>query len=223
MPSLFFLLSSLNFLLIFILGLYDSYLLLLCLLPWTMIFYAIIIFKGVSFSDRDPIYQHSGKLYWIGRGAFQATLVASLNLIISAMIISNESISRFDIIFGPYSSILMLFLLPMPGFLLFLLNGKNQEHLYELMSTRILSSDEDPIFVHLTTELLTKYQRYSDEYYKQVELIRKSIHEYLKGNFPQISSFFDLDQSYHLNLENLALFVTKRSIEPVMGENKNIR
>ncbi len=221
MPSLFFILSLLNFLFIFALGFFDSYLLLLCLLPWTIIFYAILSFKGISFTNRDPIHQYSGKLYWIGRGSFQATLVASLNLIISALIISNESLSQFDLQFGSFSSIMILFLLPMPGFLLFLLNGKNQEHLYELMSKKILSSDKEAPFVLLTNELLTKFQRYSDEYFKQLDLVRRSVHAYIDGEFPQISSFFDLDQSYHLNLENLALFVTKKTVAPVMGEIKN--
>lgn len=221
MPSLFFILSSINFLILFILGFYDSYLLLLCLLPWTIVFYAILSFKGISFTDRDPIYQYSGKLYWIGKASFQATLIASLNLIVSAMIISDESILRFDSQFGPFSSIMILFLLPMPGFLLFLLNGKNQEYLYELMSQKFLSTDEAPYFVLLTNELLTKYQRYSDEYFNQMDLVRKSVHEYLVREIPQISLFFDLDQTYHLNLENLALFVTKKTIAPVMGEIKN--
>ncbi len=221
MPSLFFILSLLNFLFIFSLGFYDSYLLLLCIIPWTIIFYAILSFKGISFTNKDPIHQYSGKLYWIGRGSFQATLIASLNLILSAMIISDESISRFDLQFGPFSSIMILFFLPMPGFLLFLLNGKNQEQLYEMMSKRILSSNEAPDFVFLTSELLTKVQRYSDAYFKQLDIIRKSIHEYLVGEFPQTSSFFDLDKAYHLNLEYLALFVTKNAIPPVMGEIKN--
>ena len=221
MPSLFFILSLINFLVVFSLGFYDSYLLLLSLLPWTIVFYTILNFKGISFTHKDPFYQYSGKLYWTGRGSFQATIIASLNLIISALIISNESLSQFDIQFGQFSSIMILFLLPMPGFLLFIMNGKNQEHLYELISEKILSSDEAPYFVLLTNELLTKYQRYSEEYFKQVNVIRKSVHEFLKGEIPQVSAFFDLDQSYHLNLENLAIFVTKKTIAPVMGEIKN--
>ena len=54
-----------------------------------------------------------------------------------------------------------------------------------------------------------------------MDLVRKSVHEYLVREIPQISLFFDLDQTYHLNLENLALFVTKKTIAPVMGEIKN--
>ena len=127
MPSLFFFLTFINFVVIFVLGFYDSYLLLLCILPWTIFFYALVNFKGISFSDGDPLYQYSGKLYWIGRGAFQATMVASLNLISSSMIISNEALLRFDSQFGLFSSLLILFFLPMPGFLLHMLNGKNQE------------------------------------------------------------------------------------------------
>ncbi len=175
----------------------------------------------MSFSNKDPIHQYSGKLYWIGRGSFQSTLTASLNLIISAMIISNDSIVRFETQFGFLSPIMILFLLPMPGFFLILSNGKNQEQLYDLISEKILSGDETPHFVLLTSELYQKIQRYSEDYFKQIDLIKKSVFEYIKGEFPEIAPFYDSEQSYHLNLENLALFITKKTIPQVMGENKN--
>ena len=175
----------------------------------------------MSFTNSDPIHHYSGKLYWIGRGSIQATLLACLNIVVSALLMSNEALSQFDLQFGSFSSILIFFLLPMPGFLLFMINGKNQEYLYDLLTKELLSTDEEIPFVFMTNELLTKFQRYSNEYFKQLDLVRKSVHEHINRKFPQISSFFDLNQSYHLNLENLALFVTRKTVAPVMGEIKN--
>ncbi|MHA2174562.1 MAG: hypothetical protein ACXABI_07015 [Candidatus Hodarchaeales archaeon] len=223
MFSLLSILSLLNFFIIFFIGLSDGYLLLLILLPWTIFVYISLVTKGFRISEDNLIYHYSGRLYWIGKRSFQATLLASLNLIISALIIPNTDFTNFDQQFGPLSSLLILFFLPMPGILIMSLTNNDREKLYNLMHQKLLQADEAPIFLVLTNNLLIKHKQYSDEYFKQIEEIRKNVYEYLEAEFPQITPFIDINASYHLNLENLAIILTRKifSQNNSMGEIKS--
>jgi hypothetical protein len=111
----------------------------------------------------------------------------------------------------------------MPGFLLFIMKGKDQERLYNLIYQNMNVIGEVPFFTVLTNELMTKIQPYSDEYFEQIGKIRESVYNYLSEQYPEISPFIDYNQSYHLNLENLALFLTKKTLTPdnFTGEIKN--
>ncbi|MHA2325572.1 MAG: hypothetical protein ACXACB_09230, partial [Promethearchaeota archaeon] len=88
---------------------------------------------------------------------------------------------------------------------------------------KLLQADEAPIFLVLTNNLLIKHKQYSDEYFKQIEEIRKNVYEYLEAEFPQITPFIDINASYHLNLENLAIILTRKifSQNNSMGEIKS--
>lgn len=83
---------------------------------------------------------------------------------------------------------------------------------------------EVPFFTVLTNELRTGIKQYSEEYFEQINKIRESVYDYLSGEYPHISPFIDYTQSYHLNLENLALFLTKKTLTPdnSTGEIKNV-
>jgi len=214
----------LNMFVIFVLGFYNSYLLLLILMPWTIVLFVAFSLKGLTFNSEDLIYQYSGKLFWVGKGSFQATMIASLNLISTALIIPNDTLALFDQQFGAFSSLLLLILQPMPGFLLFIYKGKDQDHLYELIYQNMIVLGEVPFFTVLTNELRTGIKQYSEEYFEQINKIRESVYDYLSGEYPHISPFIDYTQSYHLNLENLALFLTKKTLTPdnSTGEIKNV-
>ena len=197
--------------------------LLLVILPWTIFLFMAFSLKGLTFTSEDLVYQYSGKLFWVGKGSFQATMIASLNLVLTALIVSNEDMIFFDQQFGLFASILLLILLPMPGFLLFVIKGKDQERLYELVYQNMIVIGEVPFFTVLTNELNTKTKRYSDEYFEQINKIRESVYNYLSEQYPKISPFVDYTKSYHLNLENLALFLTKKTLtlDNLTGEIKN--
>ena len=220
-----FFLIILNYLVILTLGFYDTFLLLIIIFPWTVLLYVAFTYKGLRFSDNDIIYQYSGKLYWIGKGTFKATMIALLNLLISAILIPSNVMNILDSQFGPLTSILILFMLPMPGFLLISMERKNQEKLYELLYEHIcLKNNEIPLFIVLTNELRTKYKEYTDEYFKQIDIIRRSMHEYLTKEIPRIAPFVDIESSYYLRLDQLALFMAKKTFKPenTIGEIKNI-
>ena len=223
-PSFF--LIILNFIVILTLGFYDTLLLLIIIFPWTVLLFIAFTYKGLRFSNKDVIYQYSGKLYWIGKGTFKATMIALLNLLISAVLIPRDVMNLLDSQFGPLTSILLLFMLPMPGFLLINMERKNQEKLYDLLYEHIcLKNNEIPLFIVLTNELFgTKYKQYTDEYFKQMDLIRGSMHEYLIKEIPQISPFIDIESSYYLSLDQLAIFMAKKTFKPdnTIGEIKNI-
>ena len=223
MPHSLFFLFILNILIVLLLGFYNSYLLLLVIFPWTIILFIVFNLKGLTFSSEDPIYRYSGRLYWVGKRSFQATMVASLNLILTALIIPDSTLLLFDQQFGTFSSVLLLILLPTPGFFLLIMKGMDQERLYELIYQNMDTVKEVPFFTVLTNELITEMQRYSEDYFEQLNKIRESVYDYLSTEYPKISIFIDYNQSYHLNLENLALFLTKKTLTPVMpvGEIKN--
>ena len=214
MPHPLFLLFILDISIILFLGFYNSYLLLLVILPWTIILFIAFTLKGLTFNSEDPIYRYSGRLYWVGKRSFQVTMVASLNLILTALIIPDNTITAFDQQFGTLSSVLLLILLPMPGYFLFVLKGKDQDRLYNLIYRNMTVIEEVPFFTVLTNDLITNIQKYSEEYFEQINKIRESVYDYLSEQYPNISVFVDHTQPYHLNLENLALFLTKKTLTP---------
>jgi hypothetical protein len=152
----------------------------------------------------------TGKLYWIGQGVFQATVIAVVNVILGVLIIPDSSLDQFDLYFGLFSSILVLILLPLPGILILGMKKEDQERLYSLIYQEMVQRGEAPAFIELTSELLAKTERYTKEYTKQLEKIRDYTFQYLQQNFEQITPFFHQKQPFRLNLESLALFLTKK-------------
>ena len=209
---------------ILFLGFYDSFLLLIIILPWTTLLYVAFTYRGFRFSDDDVIYQYSGKLYWVGKGAFRSTLVALLNLLLSAILIPNSTLRLFDSYYGPLTSYLILIIIPLPGFLLISMEKKTQETLYELLYQQIcLKNDEIPLFIVLTNELITNFKPYSDEYFEKLAVIRQSLYEHLTKELPQIEPFVNIESSYCLNLDHLAMYMAKKTFkQDVTTEIKNI-
>ncbi len=210
MTSLFILIFSLDLLFIGIVSSVDGFLLLILVIPWTLLIYAVSCFKSLRFSTNDYLHQLTGKLYWIGQGVFQATVIAVINVILGVLIIPDSSLAQFDQIFGSFSSILVFMLLPLPGFLILGMKKEDQERLYSLIYQEMVQRGEAPAFIELTSELLTKTERYTKEYIKQLEQIRDYAFQYLQQNFEQITPFFHQKQPFRLNLESLAIFLTKK-------------
>ena len=102
-------------------------------------------------------------------------------------------------------------LLPFSGFLILSLKREDQERLYDLIYQEMIKRGEAPEFIELTSELLANKERYTDEYTNQLEKVRNYIYQYLHENLHQISSYFLQTQSYRLNLESLAIFLTKKA------------
>ncbi|UCG90117.1 MAG: hypothetical protein JSU57_06585 [Candidatus Heimdallarchaeota archaeon] len=210
MISLFLLITSLDLIFIGIVSSVDGFLLLLLILPWTVFIYLVLCFKGLRFSTNDHLEQLAGKLYWISQGVFQATVIAVINIILGVMIIPDSSLAQFDQAFGLFSSILVLVLLPFPSFLILGLKKDDQEQLYNLIFQEMVQRGEAPEFIELTSELLAKTERYTKEYTEQLEKVREYIYQYIQQNFEQISPFFVQKQPFRLNLESLAIFLTKK-------------
>ena len=214
MVSLPFLLISGNFLLIFSLVASNSSLLLLIIFPWTTLLFLGFTYKGFRFSDNDIICKYAGRLYWTGQGSFKATLIAVLNLLILAIMIPSSEMQVFDLRFGPLTSVLILIMLPIPGFLLFSMKKTDQEKLYALLHDRFCAENSEiPLFIVLTNELLTKYKQYTIEYFNQMELSRQECHAYLTKDIPHLSPFINIESSYALNLDDLALFLAKKTFK----------
>ncbi|MFX0183617.1 MAG: hypothetical protein ACFE95_11095 [Candidatus Hodarchaeota archaeon] len=211
MPHLFLIIFIFNLVFLGIILSLNGILFLILLFPWTLIVYASLCFKGFRFSSNDEFQQLAGKLYWISKGAIQATLIAIINVIIGALITPESVLVQFDQQFGMFTSIFVFMLLPLPGFLIFGLKGQEQEQLYNLIYQEIIRKGEAPEFIVLTSELFTKTERYSEEYLNQLQKIRESTFQFIKQNFPSISHFFEPSQSYRFNLENLAFFLTKKA------------
>lgn len=210
MTSLFILIFSLDLLFIGIVSSVDGFLLLILVIPWTLFIYTVSCFKSLRFSTNDYLQQLAGKLYWIGQGVFQATVISVINVILCVLIIPDYSLDQFNQYFGSFSSILVFMLLPLPGFIILGMKKEDQERLYSLIYQEMVQRGEAPAFVELTSELLTKTERYTKEYTKQLEQIRDYAFQYLQQNFEQISPFFDQKQPFRLNLEGLAIFLTKK-------------
>lgn len=189
----------------------DGFLLIILIIPWTLLIYAVLCFKGLRLTMNDLLQQLAGKLYWISKGVFQATVITVINVILGIILIPNSSLAQFDQFFGIFSSILIFMLLPIPGFLILSLKREDQERLYDLIYQEMIKRGEAPEFIELTSELLANKERYTDEYTNQLEKVRNYIYQYLHQNFYQISPYFLQTQSHRLNLESLAIFLTKKA------------
>lgn len=209
---LFLFFSDLAFILIF--SSVDGFVLLLLVIPWTLLIYLVLCFKGLKFFSTDHLQQLAGKLYLIGQGTFYATGIAIINVILGVLIIPNSSLAQFEQLFGPFSSILVFMILPLPGFFIISFQREDQERLYGLIYQTMIQKEETPEFIELTSTLLTKTERYTEEYTNQVGKIRDFSYQYLEQNFPNIAIYFEQKHSFRLNLENLAIFLTKKAITP---------
>lgn len=191
----------------------EGFLLLILLLPWTLIIYTVLCFQGIRFSADDPIKRFAGKLFWIGRGNVQATIITVINVVLGIMIVSNSNLQLFEENFGMFTSTLIFLILPLPGFFINSLQTENQEKLYGLIYQEMIGSSEKSEFIIQTLELLQRKDRYSKEYFEEVEKIKKHTFQFLEQNFQQISTYFNQTKSLRLNLESLAVFLAKKTIE----------
>ncbi len=211
MPSLFLLLFCLNIVFIGIVSSVDGFILLFLIIPWTLFIYTILCFRGIRFSAKDQLEQLAGKLYWLSQGVFQATVITVVNIILGLLIIPDSSLAQFNQFFGLFSSILIFILLPFPSFLIIGLKKDDQERLYNLIYQEMVQRGEAPEFIELTSELLTTTERYTKEYAKKLEKVRKYAYQYIEQNFKKISPFFRQTQAIRLNLESLAVFLTRKA------------
>jgi hypothetical protein len=210
LPYLFLIIFLFDLVLLAVVQSLNGLLFIILLFPLTLSVYASLCFKGFRFSANEDIKQLAGKLYWIGKGTIQATLIAIFNAVFGSLITPDAILVQFDQQFGFLSSIFIFLLLPLPGFLIFSFTGQDQEQLYDLIYQEIIRSGEAPEFIILTSELLTKTQRYSEEYTNQLQKVQESTFHYIQQQYPSISHFFEPKLSYSFNLENLAIFLTKK-------------
>jgi len=152
----------------------------------------------------------AGRLYWISKGSFSASIIAIFNVILGALIVPDASLAQFDAQFGPFTSLIVFIFLPLPGFLIINLQGEEQEKLYHYFLQEITSNDEAPDFILFTNELITKKEQYTEDYRIQLEKVRESVFQYVETKFPILTPFFDPKQSFKLNSENLAIYLTKK-------------
>jgi hypothetical protein len=189
----------------------DGLLLLILIIPWTLLIYTVLCFRGIRFSANDHLEQLAGRLYWVSQGAFQSTVIAVLNIIIGVIIIPDYSLIQFEEIFF-FSSTFIFLVLPLPSFLILNTKKTDQERLYELIFQEMAEQGIDPPFIEITSELLTMKERYTEEYSNRLNEVRNYVYQFLNQNFPQLAPFFQQDQNHRLNLENLAIFLTRRVV-----------
>lgn len=211
MISLFLLLFSLDLLFLGIVSSIDGALLLLLIIPWTLLIYTVLCFKGLRFSANDHLEQLAGRLYWISQGAFQSTVIAVINIILGMIIIPEFSLMQFEQYFF-FSSTFIFLVLPLPSFLILNMKKMDQERLYGLIYEEMVERGVAPPFIEITSELLAMKERYTEEYTNRLNEVRNHVYQFLNQNFPQISPFFHQEQNHRLNLENLAIFLTRRVI-----------
>ncbi len=186
---------------------------LIAIFPWTLLLYGVLCYQGFRFSNIDPLHQLAGKLFFVGKGNVQGSIIAIVNVVLGALLVPNTNLTQFEDQFGPFTSILLFLVLPLPGFFINSLQTENQERLYGLIYQEMIGKDEKPVFIDQVFELLTNTKRYSDEYRLGVEQAREGTFKYLEHNFQQIAPYFHQTKSLRLNIENLAIFITKKSTE----------
>lgn len=186
---------------------------LIAIFPWTLLLYGVLCYQGLRFSSTDPLHQLAGKLFFVGKGNVQGSIIAIVNVVLGSLLVSNTSLIQFEEHFGAFTSILIFLVLPLPGFFINSMQTENQERLYGLIYQEMIGKDEKPVFIDQVFELLTNTKRYSDEYRLGVEQARDGIFRYLEHNFQQIAPYFHQTKSLRLNIENLAIFLTKKSTE----------
>lgn len=215
MVSFFLLLIFIDLLFIGITISIEGFLFLVLLLPWTLLIYAILCYQGFRFSADDQVQQLAGKLFLVGRGNVQATIIAIINVILGILLVPNSSLSTFEEYFGIFTSVLIFIVLPLPGFFINNFQSEDHERLYGLIYQEMVRIKEKPDFIDQTSDLLTKKERYSDEYRTQVEKVREHAYQFLEQNFRQIAPYFHQTKPLRLNIESLAIFLTKKLIETI--------
>ncbi|MHA2305498.1 MAG: hypothetical protein ACXACU_08910 [Candidatus Hodarchaeales archaeon] len=213
MASFLLLLFFIDVLLIVLINSIEGFLLLILLLPWTLIIYALLCFQGIRFTTDDPIQQLAGKLFWIGRGNVQASIITIINVVLGILIVSNSNLELFEENFGIFTSTLIFLILPLPGFFINSFQTENQEKLYALIYQEMIGSGKKPEFIDQTLELLQRKDRYSKEYLEELEKVKNHTYQFLEQNFQQISTYFDQMKPLRLNSESLAVFLAKKTIE----------
>ncbi|NHJ02734.1 MAG: hypothetical protein EAX86_11395 [Candidatus Heimdallarchaeota archaeon] len=195
-----------------ILGTTNAFLLLLSLIPWTISLYVILSYPGFRFGADNQLLELAGKLFWTGNGVVQGTILTILNITIGIILIPDSALQQFESTFGLFSSTFIFFILPFPAFIILNLQTKNQEFLYTLIYQEIVRMDETPPFVELTAQLISSKQKYTEEYAQQVEKVISEASNYLERNFPELVAFYDRTKRFSLNIENLAIFITKQTL-----------
>ncbi len=193
----------------------EGILFLILILPWTLFMYGILCYQGFRFSADDQVQQLAGKLFLIGKGNVQATMIAIINIVLGIFLVPNSSLIMFEEYFGVFTSILVFIVLPLPGFFINNLQSEDHERLYALIYQEMVKIKEKPEFIDKTSELLTKTERYSDEYRTQTEKVREHAFQFLEQNFQQIAPYFQQTKPLRLNVESLAIFLTKKLSETI--------
>ena len=137
---------------------------LIAIFPWTLLLYGVLSYQGLRFSNTDPLHQLAGKLFFVGKGNVQGSMIAIINVVLGSLLVPNTSLVQFGEHFGAVTVILIFIVLPLPGFIINSLQTENQERLYGLIYQEMIGKDEKPAFIDQVFELLTNTKRYSDEY-----------------------------------------------------------
>jgi len=180
------------------------------LIPLTLFSYVILLKDWLQFSSEDSLSYQVGKLYFFTKGVFQGTVLAVLNSIMGGLMIPESSFRQLEFIFGAYTPIFFLVIIPTPGMILLSLKSSDYQTIYELIFQYLNEKEKDYEYIEITTRLITSKDKYSESYKEQLEKVRELIFEHLKIKLPQIVHFFDPEKTYKFNLENLAIFLTKR-------------
>ncbi|MHA1215582.1 MAG: hypothetical protein ACTSR2_15345 [Candidatus Hodarchaeales archaeon] len=210
MFSLFSLFLIVDFVLIAVLGSVNTIVMVITTIIWTYFVYAVLVVKGISFKNDDPLVEKCGRIFYSTKGTFEGTIIASINMIILAMIVNETSLKAIEELAGPFSSIMIFAILPLPSFVLISLKSNEQKDLYEHIYRVMTDRSSQPEFLEQTMSLITIKDRFSEEYTLQLEKVRKSTFEFIQRDLNDLSSFFMPDKSFHFNLEYLAIFLTKR-------------
>lgn len=192
----------------------DGALLLILLVPWALLIYGILSFQGFRFSTADELQQLAGRLFLLGKGVFQATLIAVFNLMSAGLLISAQNFAQVNLYFGEITSLLILLLLPLPGLLILSLKEDDMNRVSELIYLEMVQHGEVPAFLGIMSELVRMTDRYSDAFKNQLNLVIRDSFQYLEKNFQHISPYFGPDLAFHLSLEHLVVLLTKKVFSP---------
>jgi hypothetical protein len=212
--SLFFLLFLLDLVFLMLVNSIDGALLLILVVPWTFVIYGILCFPGFRFSPNDELHQLTGRLFWLGKGAFQATLIAVFNLMSAALLVSDQQLAQVDRYLGGITSLLILLLLPLPGLVILSLKQDDMKRVSDLIYLEMTQHDEVPAFLGVMSELIRSPDRYSEAFRTQLNLVLQDSFQFLQQNFKHISPYFGQELAFHLSLENLVVLLTQKVFSP---------
>ncbi|MFW9855853.1 MAG: hypothetical protein ACFFFG_12380 [Candidatus Thorarchaeota archaeon] len=214
MASLFFFLFILDLAFLTIINSIDGAILLILIVPWTFAIYGVLCFPGFRFSRADILHHMTGRLYWLGKGAFQSTLIAVFNLMSVGILVSDQQLAQVDRYLGGVTSLLILLFLPLPGFLILSLKQEDMKRVSDLIYREMTDQGEVPAFLGVMAELLRTSDRFSEVFRSQLDIVLQDSSRFLKANFQAISPYFSQDLAFHLSLENLVVLLTKKVFAP---------